>query len=471
MKIKCLVYGCAAVHVGSVRDGHWSTVEEVFPMSKRWAGRNRRRWAPAAITVLLAAVVQAGCGTTAEIPESYTADRRPINAVLLSAPGVTLGDEIPLLDERTEKVVTHMTADGRVHLVAITPSGDARYLVVAPRGVEHTGRIGESGRYGYYSNLAIADDGRGRLHVVLRDEHWILEDGVWTLVGENRCALLIRAGDSLVCAQVVAGKELGTAPKWGITGFGGFGAGVVIPYRIRPDKLVLGAWGDHGWIYRAVIEQGSDYSTKIENYDDVIAAGDQRGAVHLFYRALLDRSATVRLAMLPPGPDPAPTVEWRLADGRNVMLADIGSASAGWFVPFGNLAFAVDPQSGIGAFLARHESGGQWLEGIVELRGQVSGSFSPAPVRESEGRALAAAGDMRFHALFSTGSRLHYLSHGTNGWSQPTRLGEFGTPSLFLIDHASIRLASDGRLRALAVWPRREGRLVGRWMELADPAQ
>lgn len=59
-------------------------------------------------------------------------------------------------------------------------------------------------------------------------------------------------------------------------------------------------------------------------------------------------------------------------------------------------------------------------------------------------------------------------SAGTGVWSGPTRTGEFGTPSLFLIGDSSIQLASDGRSQALAIWPKREGKLAGRWITLDD---
>ena len=56
--------------------------------------------------------------------------------------GVDLGDEISLLDEATEKVVSYMTSDGRIHLVAIIAKGEAYYIVVSERGVEREETFG-----------------------------------------------------------------------------------------------------------------------------------------------------------------------------------------------------------------------------------------------------------------------------------------------------------------------------------------
>ena len=48
--------------------------------------------------------------------------------------------------------------------------------------------------------------------------------------------------------------------------------------------------------------------------------------------------------------------------------------------------------------------------------------------RQQPREALALPGK-RFHALFTLANRLIYLSYGAQGWSQPTRAGEFGTPA------------------------------------------
>lgn len=116
-------------------------------------------------------------------------------------PGVRFGNETILLDSATEKVVSQMMSDGRVHLVAITAGNEAYHVVVSAQGVEREERIGGK-RYGYRDNLAIADDAQGRLHVALKDEHWILDKGAWRPAGSNACSLLARAGDSLGCVEI-----------------------------------------------------------------------------------------------------------------------------------------------------------------------------------------------------------------------------------------------------------------------------
>jgi hypothetical protein len=390
------------------------------------------------------------------------------------APGVTAGEEIALLDAATEKVVAYMTPDGWVHLVAITTSGDACYIAVSGHGVERRETLGGDHRYGYYNNLAIAADGMGRLHVAIRDEHWILEQGNWTQAGSNPCSLLARSADSLVCAHVVEGSELGTTAEWGITGFGGGPAGIIIPYRVHPDKLALASLSDGAWSYRAVIEQPSHYSVKLENYDNGILAGDAHGLVYAFYRGSYDSGVSTRYAVLPLTAAVAPSVEWRRSDGLTMQLANFSNTPVvlpqDWYVPFGGLTFAVDPQTGMGVFFAMHsDSFASTTEGIVEIRGDIFSPPTLTPFKDSTAKKLAPAGQDRFHALVALGKSLLYLNYRHDGWSGPTRLGEFGTPSLFLIDDASIQLASDGRNDALAIWPKREGKLVGRWVTAEEP--
>lgn len=173
-------------------------------------------------------------------------------------PGIDLGNEITLVSAATEKVAAQMTPDGRVHVIAITTAGDALHVVVSERGIEEQNKVG-SDRHGYYENLAIASDVKDRIYLAIKDKYWIWDKSNWHLVGSNRCALLSRAGDSIACVTEVSGKELGTAGQWGITGFGGFGAGIVIPYRIRPEKVVVAKETSDGWSYRNVFDYHLPY--------------------------------------------------------------------------------------------------------------------------------------------------------------------------------------------------------------------
>ena len=405
-------------------------------------------------------------GACASTPTPFESGTPPV-------PGVLAGEEIELLDDATEKVTAYMTPDGWVHLVAITAGGEAYHVAVSERGVEHRETLGGDHRYGYYNNLAIADDSLGRLHVAIKDEHWVFDQGSWKLAGNNRCSLLARYADSLACAHVVDGSELGTAAQWGITGFGGGPAGIIIPYRIRPDKLLLASLAEGEWSYRAVIEHPSPYSVKLENDSDGILAGDANGLVYVFYRGSYGSGTSTRYAVVPLAAKVEPTVEWRQPDGQTVKLADFSNVPVAlpqdWYVPLGSLTFAVDPQAGVGAFIAMHSGGFSGAtEGIVEIRDGIFSQPALIPLKGSKPKKLAPAGQERFHALVALNKSLLYLNYRAGGWSGPTRIGEFGTPSLFLIDDSSIQLASDGRSRALAIWPKREGKLVGRWITLDD---
>ena len=130
----------------------------------------------------------------------------------------------------------------------------------------------------------------------------------------------------------------------------------------------------------------------------------------------------------------------------------------------------MDPLTGIGVFFARQSVGGfgSWSDGIVEIREGFFSQPTLLPFKDTKPQKIAPAGQERFHVLVAFNKSLLYMSYHAKGWSGPTRIGEFGTPSLFLNDDSSIQLASNGKNRVLAIWPKREGRLVGRWITLDD---
>lgn len=390
-------------------------------------------------------------------------------------PGVHRGIEITLLDSATEKVVSQMTPDGRVHLVAITAGNEAYHVVVSAQGVERRERIGAK-RYGYYDNLAITDDAQGRLHVALKDEHWILEKGAWRLAGGNACSLLARAGESIGCVVDVRGSELGTRGQWGASFIGGgFGAGIIIPYRIRPSKLVLAKADGDDWSYRGVLDFHLPYLVNLSSNDGDTLAGDSSGTFHLIFRAHEPRFFHTRYGALTGEEATTPDIEWRRPAGKAILLGNLSSvpatAGTGWFVA--SLALAVDPRTGTAVFFARRSQSGfaKATDAAVEIRDGVFGPPAPLPVKDTRPKKLAPAGDEQFHALVAVRRNLFYMSYRAGGWSAPAGIGEFDTPSLFLIGDSSIQLASDGRRQALAIWPKHEGVLVGRWIELDETSR
>jgi len=398
--------------------------------------------------------------------------RHTVNIADTPPPGIELGNEITLLDTATEKLAAHMTQDGRVHLIAITTGGDALHVVVSERGIEEKKKVG-SDRHNYYETLAITDDAGGRIHLAIKDKYWIWDKSAWRLVGSNRCALLARAGDSVACITEASGKELGTAAQWGITGFGGGPAGIVIPYRIRPAKIVLGEATSDGWSYRNVLDYHLRYLVNLDNVGDAVLSGDASGRLHLFFKAYEDNRFYFRYAALVPTEDAERDIEWRPADGQTSKLINSESEAVSlgdkWFIPAGPpLPFAVDPQTGRALFVARMSSSlAGWVDAGVEIQGKLLGQPAPFPVPTSRPRRLAPAGDDRFHAVLVVDRSLIYATYRAGKWSAVTKVGEFGTQSLFAIGDASIQLASDGRRQALAIWPKREGVLAGRWIRLS----
>ena len=133
----------------------------------------------------------------------------------------------------------------------------------------------------------------------------------------------------------------------------------------------------------------------------------------------------------------------------------------------------MDPEGDEAVFFARYTGGGfaTWTDGIVEVHAGVFGQPVLLPFQNSQPKKIASAGHDQFHTLVAIDRKLFYLRYGVDGWSGPTSIGEFGTPNIFLIGDSSIQLASNGKRHALALWPMREGRLVGRWITLNDMPQ
>ena len=387
-------------------------------------------------------------------------------------PGIGLGNEVTLVSAATEKVAAQMTLDGRVHVIAITNAGDALHVVVSERGIEQQHKVG-SDRHGYYENLAITSDAKDRIHLAIKDKYWIWDKSTWHLVGSNRCALLAHAGALVVCATEVSGKELGTAAQWGITGFGGGPAGVVIPYLVRPEKVVIAEATSDGWSYRNVFDYHLRYSVNLDDVGDAVLSGDASGRLHLFFKANEYNSFYFRYATLVFSENADRDIEWHTSDGQAVTLMNSESEAirlGEWFIPASPpLPFAVDPQTGRALFFARKSTAfAKRIDAAVEIQGKLLGQPAVFPVPTSRPMRLAPAGDDRFHALLGADHSLIYATYRSGEWFAITKVGEFGTPSLFLIDNASIQLASDGRRQALAIWPKKEGVLVGRWIRLSN---
>lgn len=89
--------------------------------------------------------------------------------------------------------------------------------------------------------------------------------------------------------------------------------------------------------------------------------------------------------------------------------------------------------------------------------------------------SVAASGNDRVHAVvvvvgepftFQFGDSIYYLGFTGNAWSPPVILERANTSHWFF-SHVveAVEIASNGRRRAVVVWPTKEG-IVGRWIEL-----
>jgi hypothetical protein len=231
----------------------------------------------------------------------------------------------------TEKIVAHMTQDGRVHLVAVTNAGDALHLVVSERGVEERNTVG-NGRHKYYEHLAITDDAEGRIHLAIKDEHWVWGKGAWRLAGSNRCALLARAADYVACVTEASGTA-----QWGITFLGGFGVGIPIPYRVRPGKIVVAEATVDGWSYGNVLDYDLRYIVNLDNVGQAVLSGDAAGGLHVFFMAYEGNRFYYRYAALDQAEYAKRDIESHQSDAQTSQLTNSESQAvmpgAQWFIP------------------------------------------------------------------------------------------------------------------------------------------
>lgn len=383
--------------------------------------------------------------------------------------GIEIGKEIILLSQATEKVSAHMTRDGRVHMIAITKSGAAWHIVVSERGIEEKNRVGNI-HHGYYESLAITSDEKDRIHLAIKDEYWIWDKGNWEWVGNNRCVLMSGAGNSVACIIEASGKELGTAAEWGIMAFGGGPAGVIIPYRKKPAKVVIAEGTNEAWSYRNVLDYHLVYFVNLDNVGTAVLAGDITGRQHLFFQAYEGSYYHFRYATMTFSKVEGGDVEFRPSDGQPALLMNSESEAIfveGWFITASPPhPFAVDPQTGKALFIVRKSTSfANWVDAGVEIQGKLLGQPIAFPVPTSQPMRLAPAGDEQFHALLGVNRTLLYATYRSGEWSAITKLGEYGKSGLFVIASASIQIASDGRPQALAIWPQKEGKLVGRWIQ------
>ena len=226
-------------------------------------------------------------------------------------PDVSLGPVLELLQIKTgfDKTFTIIDALGDVHVFIIAVDAKEVYhIVVTPDGAVQRERV-ESNTSPSSISAAFGSD--GKLHLLLDDKHLVREGASWIGTSNTpwddagikiHVPRLIQVDKGLVWTFQVGGRETGAQGRWDWFGFGGYGAGIVFPWHVSSEKLVIvpeTTVGEPVWYVL-------DPEDKLDTYNTLLAA-DSNGALHIVYEAcriVFAMTCVPRYAefqLLPPG--------------------------------------------------------------------------------------------------------------------------------------------------------------------------
>ena len=400
--------------------------------------------------------------------------RGPLVVTDRSSPDVRLSPEIQLLDVPIQKIRAAIDQDGRVHALALTSKPPKLYHLVI--GIEGVLKREVVTGLDAYDHLDIAFDGSGNLHAIVDEDHFVLEDGAWRTLQKHHCTNLISGGEDLYCTYRVEGKDVGTADNidWYFIaggGYGGMGC-CLIPWSHYPDKLVLARKTPEGWSKVALL----DVETKFEMRYASIAA-DKSGTLHVLYKSTEGgslRDEQCAYARIEPM-----TSKKAFQSKQSYSLDHEGvprifaKVSGQVLVTRRNPTLlscqdiAADPETGTALIIIMEGYGyGERFQSysrIVE-DGKIGWNVL---MYDFDGMIdVEAAEEERFLALgvwSDQGSPtktwfIYYLEYLDGMWSAPVELGK----SIRLGD---VVFLSDLKRRAFALWTKKDGSPVARWIE------
>jgi hypothetical protein len=425
----------------------------------------RKRAAAAAI--VLGALLLAACAHTPPRP-------------LGDSVAVELGPIVRLLDVRTssDQLATLIDDVGDAHvIIASHADSTLRHLVV-----QQTGAISLNEAIRQDLKVLTVDaafDGAGRLHVLADLQHFVREPSSqwseaatpWATAGLDTFLPRFVAGGTrdrpLLYAFDVKGKAVGAPARWDWYGVGGgFGAGIIWPWRTRGSRLAVAA------------EDGGRYEdwwvVDLDDNEDVAdwsAIADPDGGVHVVYdaqRNVLAAQSLARYAHIESAvaDDASPFRDIaghrvRSVPGTAVTLAPeapvIGMASA--------LGFNAATRE---LLLVRQHHGGR------VLRDGMWGPEVPFPMSLAwEPRVLPSAAGA--FDVVVTGSKadspsgyqqpVFYLRFRDGRWSAPVEIADAASASFFGSVWGAVRIANDGKERVFVTWPVPDG-IDARWLRV-----
>jgi hypothetical protein len=392
-------------------------------------------------------------------------------------PAVELGQVIRLLEVPTssEKVRALIDDAGFVHVLIASPHDRTlRRLVVDAAGAIPLAEVIRSDVNP--ASLDAAFDAAGRLHVLADTLHLVRDPaGQWSEAATPWAAAGLEAGTArfvaggatggpLLYAFDVKGKALGAPARWDFYGIGGYGGGIIWPWRTRGSRLAVVAEDGGRYDAWSVVDLDDN-----EDVADWSAVASPDGRVHVVYdaqRSVLALQSLARYACIEPA-SADDASRWREIAGRRVRSVDgtdmavapgqpgIGPAAALGFNPSTNELLLVRPHDG-----GRVLRDGAWgpdallpleLAFDPRLTPRVAGGFDVVVIG---GRTESPSGHE---------SPVLYLQFRDGGWSAPVEVGGAKVDSFFGSVWDAVQIASDGEQRLFVTWPVRHG-IEGRWV-------
>lgn len=443
-----------------------TTLQSLSTVSRGGAALRCARTQAAAAAVALGALLLTACAQTPPRPAGEPVTVEP-------------GPVIRLLDVATASDRTHVLIDdaGSAHVFVATSKGRTlRHLVVDPAGAIALDELVRPDLSP--ASLDAAFDAAGRLHLLAGPQHlvrgssgeWSEAPSPWAAAGlETGTPRFVHGAERslpLLYAFDVRGKALGAPARWDLFGIGGYGGGIVWPWRTRGSRLAV------------VAEDGGRYDewtvVDLDDNEDVadwhaVAAPD--GRVHVVYDAQRTLLASMSLARhasfaTAAADDASPARE---IAGRRVRPV------AGTAVPLAPEAPSVGLSAALGydpatreLLLARQHFGGR------VLHDGAWGPDRPFPLDLAWDPRVAPRAAGGFDVVV-TGSRadspsahefpVFYLRLRDGRWSAPFEVAGANVDSFFGSVWDAVQLASDGRGRLFVTWPVKGG-IEARWLRV-----
>jgi hypothetical protein len=326
-------------------------------------------------------------------------------------------------------------------------------------------------------SIDAAFDAQGRLHVMLDDEHLILEGNEWQTSDQTPWhdsglkvwgVEFVPGAPDLTWAFQVNGAEFDAPIRMDIYGFGGYGAGIIWPWFTHDSRTVLvseTAGGYGPWFVLDPQRKEGTYATGLASDRDgnVYVVYERSrggfGAESSYYYVRIDSKTLRDSEVSIPG-----VVEIQVGT-RRIRADGEGTArlvKRGFRKEIGEQV-AADPESGtalVGMLFVVH--GKTWSS----VKGwPLSDSIlciDVVPGGQDSFHVMAI--DEPLNSWWGKNFPVQYLLLSAGEWSAPVELGIADLGSFGGNVRDKVGIANVGSDKAFLVWPTEQG-IVGRWVQ------